>query len=80
MAAFLSFLCPGLGHLILGKPVQAFIWAVGFAIACGSAVVTLGIGTPIPIIVYIMCIMSAAKAQRKQLVADIARGMRKSGR
>jgi TM2 domain-containing membrane protein YozV len=71
MAGLCAFLFPGLGHLILGKPFQALLWCV---------IIWIGyIPFIIPgIVLHILSILSAAKAEKKATISAISQGVRSS--
>ena len=69
MSGFCAFIFPGLGHLILGKPVQAFVWFI-LIVAGYFCFIVPGV------LFHIVSIMDAAKAGRRQQSRVIADGMR----
>ena len=63
MAAFLSFLCPGLGQLIQGRVLAGLIWFVAVCISGLLCFVAVGfVTTPI---LWIWCVVNAAKYDRR---------------
>jgi TM2 domain-containing membrane protein YozV len=72
MAGLCAFLFPGLGHLILGKPFQALLWCV-LIFAGYFALIVPGI------VLHIISIVSAAKAEKRATISAISQGVR-SGR
>lgn len=80
MAGFCNFLCPGLGHLILGKPLSGFLWFVVIVVLYGAAFVTAGMSLLIGIPLHLICIMRAGSIDRKQSEASMERAMRKAAK
>lgn len=76
MAVFLSLICPGLGHVVIGEPMKGFGWAIAFWTSFIFILAFVGIFTT-PI-VYLWCLSDVTAIQRKQLTEDIASGMKRS--
>lgn len=73
MAGLCAFLCPGLGHLILGKPLQALLW---FVLIVGGYFLLIFPG----IILHVISIMDAARAGRKAEISTMATAIKQSQR
>lgn len=69
VAAILSLFCPGLGHLVLGKPVQALLWFVLAAVGYVAFVVP-------GLVVHLIAIVDAARAERRRQLADTTAAIR----
>lgn len=78
MAGFCNFICPGLGHLILGKPFSGFLWFVVIACAYVAAALTAGIGLLVAVPLHLLCIMRAGTIDRKQSEASMERAVRRA--
>ena len=61
IAAVCSFFIPGLGQLVQGRIIPAILFFIGMAISW--ALVIIAIGWLMVPIVYIWCILDAAKYQ-----------------
>jgi len=73
MAGLCAFICPGLGHLVVGKPFQALLWFV--------LIVTGYIMFIVPgIILHIISIVDAARAGRREQIATMSQAIRQSQR
>lgn len=73
MAALCNFFVPGLGHLILGKPVQGLLW---FAIVLVGYLCLIVPG----IVLHIICIIDAARASQRRHIDAVARGVARGQR
>lgn len=73
MAGLCAFLFPGLGHLILGKPINALIW---FALIVAGYFCLIVPG----VILHIISIVDAARAGRRDQIKTIATAMRQANR
>ena len=68
MAAICSFFCPGLGHLILGKPIQGLLWFVITLIGYICFIVP-------GIVLHLICIVDAARQSQRDKINAVAKGM-----
>ncbi len=68
MAAVLTFFCPGLGHLVLGRPFAALLIFVLTTIGYLMFVVP-------GLIIHVYAIVRAHNLSREQHVEDIRRAM-----
>jgi len=73
MAGLCAFIFPGLGHLILGKPLQALLW---FVLIVGGYFMMIVPG----IVLHIISIMDAARAGRKTEISTMATAIKQSQR
>jgi TM2 domain-containing membrane protein YozV len=73
MAGFCAFICPGLGHLIVGKPFQALLWLV-LIVAGYIMFIVPGV------ILHIISIVDAARAGRREQIATMSQAIRQSQR
>jgi hypothetical protein len=73
MAGLCAFICPGLGHLILGKPFQALIWFVLIVVGYFMFIVP-------GIILHIISIVDAARAGRQDQISAMATAIKQSQR
>ena len=70
MAGFCAFICPGLGHLIIGKPFQAIFWFI--LIVGGYFFIIPGI------ILHLISIVDAARAGRRDQISTMAQAIKQS--
>lgn len=68
MAGFCAFICPGLGHLVVGKPFQAILWFV-LIVAGYFLFVVPGI------VLHFISILDAARQSKRDAVSAVAKGM-----
>ncbi len=73
MAGLCAFICPGLGHLVVGKPFQAFLW---FVLIVAGYIMFIVPG----IILHIISIVDAARAGRREQIATMSQAIRQSQR
>lgn len=73
MAGLCAFLCPGLGHLVLGKPISAFLWFV-FILAGYFCFIAPGV------VLHILSILNAASIDKRQQMRTMSIAMRQSRR
>lgn len=74
MAGLCAFICPGLGHLIVGKPGQALLWFIMIVIGYVALIVP-------GIVLHIISILDVVRAERlrseRSMERAIRRGMRR---
>lgn len=70
MGGLCAFIFPGLGHLVLGKPVQALFWFVLIVIGYVAMVVP-------GIVLHVISVIDAARADRRNTVRVISEGVRR---
>ena len=70
MAGLCAFVFPGLGHLVLGKPLQAMLW---FALIAVGYVLFIVPG----LCLHLISVVDAARAERRHTAAIIADGVRR---
>ena len=70
MGGLCAFIFPGLGHLVLGKPVQALFWFVLIVIGYVAMVVP-------GIVLHAISVIDAARADRRNAVRVISEGVRR---
>ena len=68
MAAICNFFLPGLGHLIIGKPVQGLIWFVLVVIGYLCFIFP-------GIVLHLFCIVDAARQSKRDNVIAVAKGV-----
>jgi len=73
MAGLCAFLCPGLGHLILGKPFQALFWMVIIVVGYMAAVFP-------GILLHVLSIIFAARAGRRDQIKTMETAIRRAQR
>lgn len=71
MAAIANFFCPGLGHLVLGRPFQALFWLV-LVVVGYVAFIFPGV------ILHIICILDAARQSRRDAISAVQKGMERA--
>lgn len=80
MAGLCSFIFPGLGQLVAGRPISSIVW---FAVVFCSyllAVMTLGLGLVIAFPLHLFCILHAAHCEREQQRKTMEQALRNSRR
>lgn len=80
MAAVLSFIMPGLGHLYTGRIFQGLLWWIVLAVLYVASIFTLGLGLLLAIPIHLLCIIDAQREdgrKRKREMEQMVRMMRK---
>lgn len=73
MAGIASFFCPGLGHLIHGRPFQAILWFLLVLIGYFALIVP-------GIILHLLCILDASRLARMDAVEAVQEGFERAMR
>jgi len=73
MAGLCAFICPGLGHLIIGKPFQALIW---FSLIVVGYVLFFVPG----LILHLISIIDAARAGRRDQISAMTQAIRNANK
>jgi TM2 domain-containing membrane protein YozV len=73
MAGLCAFICPGLGHLIIGKPFQSLIWFLLIVVGYFMFIVP-------GIILHLISILDAARAGRKDQISAMTQAIRNANK
>jgi hypothetical protein len=73
MCGFGAFIFPGLGHLLAGKPFQAMFWFVLIVVGYLCFVVP-------GVLLHLVSIIDAVRAERRNTVKAISEGVRRGSR
>ena len=64
MAGLCAFLFPGLGHLVIAKPLQALLWFVVIVLGYCAFVVP-------GVLLHLMSVVDAARAEQRRTVQTL---------
>ena len=64
MAGLCAFLFPGLGHLVLAKPLQALLWFVVIVLGYCALIVP-------GVLLHLVAVVDAARAEQRRTVQTL---------